>query len=280
MNVVVIGTGNMALECVKYIHKSFPNDTLAVALTRKNVENKVLADFCQKESLDVIEVDDFHSGDLYDFIERYKTDWIFNINSMILYPDSLLQTPKNGVVNFHNGPLPFYKGLNVCSWAIVNGETRYGVTWHYIKKGEPIDSGKIIHQELFEIKENETALSLIIKCVDVGLECFPKVYRKVSDGYEGTPQAGEGSIYFSKQKPNNGFIDLTWPYSKIKNFMNGLKFSPFPNLFVTPKIDLNGSTYEVTSVSLLQNDRTEQNLLDNERILKCVDSTLLFKLKK
>ena len=55
--------------------------------------------------------------------ERF--DWILSIaNLRILKPD-VLRLASRGAVNFHDGPLPGYAGLNTPVWAILNGETSH-----------------------------------------------------------------------------------------------------------------------------------------------------------
>ena len=70
---------------------------------------------------------------------------------------SLAQAGK-GAINFHDGPLPRYAGLNAPVWAIINGEPDHGITWHMIEGG--VDEGDILEQRLFELASEETALTL------------------------------------------------------------------------------------------------------------------------
>ena len=62
-----------------------------------------------------------------------------------MIPDPVLALAARGAINFHDGPLPRYAGLNAPVWAILNREPAHGVTWHLIEGG--IDEGDI-HPEL------------------------------------------------------------------------------------------------------------------------------------
>ena len=46
-----------------------------------------------------------------------------------------LELARQGAVNFHDGPLPAYAGLNAPVWAILNREATHGITWHLIEGG-------------------------------------------------------------------------------------------------------------------------------------------------
>ncbi len=55
-------------------------------------------------------------------------------------------------------------GMHATSWAILNQEKEHGITWHIAT--EKIDSGDILKQVSLSVSENETALSLNLKCFE------------------------------------------------------------------------------------------------------------------
>ena len=59
-------------------------------------------------------------------------DYLFAITHLALLPDRVLSLPRRATINFHDGPLPRYAGLNTPAWALMNGETAYGVSWHLV----------------------------------------------------------------------------------------------------------------------------------------------------
>src|SRR4051812_14615899 len=59
-----------------------------------------------------------------------ECDYLFSVANLDVLPDSFLQLPKRLAINFHDGPLPRYAGLNAPVWALLNGEIEHGVTWH------------------------------------------------------------------------------------------------------------------------------------------------------
>ena len=44
--------------------------------------------------------------------------------------ERILAVPPRGTLNCHAGALPFYRGRNPLTWAIINGETEIGITVH------------------------------------------------------------------------------------------------------------------------------------------------------
>ena len=91
-------------------------------------------------------------------------------------------------VNFHDGPLPAYAGLNVTSWALLNDQREHAVTWHLIGPG--IDDGDVVLTEWFPIEPSETAYSLNARCYEAALRTFPRVaHALASEQLTARPQA-------------------------------------------------------------------------------------------
>ncbi|VAW60301.1 hypothetical protein MNBD_GAMMA08-2361, partial [hydrothermal vent metagenome] len=57
-------------------------------------------------------------------------DYIFSITHLKIIPTNILKLANNTAINFHDGLLPGYAGLNVTTWAILNQEKEHGITWH------------------------------------------------------------------------------------------------------------------------------------------------------
>jgi methionyl-tRNA formyltransferase len=74
-----------------------------------------------------------------------------------------LGMPKNGFLNFHTSYLPYFKGGSPIEEAILQGETKYGYTFHFLSK--EIDSGDIVLRRLInfnELPDYQTVLNKLI----------------------------------------------------------------------------------------------------------------------
>jgi hypothetical protein len=57
--------------------------------------------------------------------------------------DELLAVPRIGTLNAHPGILPFYRGIDSCRWAILQGDSQnVGVSVHWVDRG--VDTGPIL----------------------------------------------------------------------------------------------------------------------------------------
>ena len=70
-----------------------------------------------------------------------------------------------------------YRGCYAPLRAILNGDSEFGVTLHYMDEG--IDTGKIIDKSIFEIDESQTGFELYELCKKKGLELFKKNIQQI-----------------------------------------------------------------------------------------------------
>jgi methionyl-tRNA formyltransferase len=150
-------------------------------------------------------------------------DWLLSIANLRIIPEAALALAGKGAVNFHDGPLPRYAGLNTPAWAIINGEAQHGVSWHMIEGC--VDEGDLLAQELIDIAGDETAFSLNSKCYAAGMESFDRVMTQLESGaLERRPQDLSQRSYFARdQRPAIlGLIDFSQSTARITALLRGL----------------------------------------------------------
>jgi len=123
------------------------------------------------------------------FIEELKT---INPDLQIvvafrMLPAIVWKLPSLGTFNLHASLLPQYRGAAPINWAIINGETKTGVTTFFIN--ENIDTGNIIMNEEVPILPDETAGDLHDKLMIIGAELVLKTVRSIENSnYQPIPQ--------------------------------------------------------------------------------------------
>ncbi len=180
-----------------------------------------------------------------------QADWLLSIANLRMIPASVLALPSKGAINFHDGPLPRYAGLNTPAWAIINGERSHGVSWHMIEGG--VDEGDLLAQRSVEIAPDETAFSLNSKCYAAGMESFADVLAQLeADALERTPQDISQRSYFARdQRPDNmGVLDFSLPAAKLDALVRGLDFGSYWNPLTTAKILVNDTFLRIGSLIL------------------------------
>jgi len=181
------------------------------------------------------------SDEAYQFVNAIKPDLILSIHYRELIPQRIIDCSRNGGINLHPSLLPDYKGANSIPWAMINGETAIGFTYHFINAR--FDQGNILYQERFEISQKDTAFSLFHKNIILAMSKFKTVLSMIEKGDKGIVQENKGQ-YYSRALPFNGQIDKSWKSEKISRFIRAMHFPPFPSAFV----ELDGTNYPVKTI--------------------------------
>jgi methionyl-tRNA formyltransferase len=171
-----------------------------------------------------------------DEVRAAEVDVILNIHSLFIINKEVVSAPRIGCFNMHPGPLPRYAGLNAVSWAIYRGETSHGVTIHKMEPG--IDTGPIVYQELFDIDDSDTGLTLSAKCVRSGIALVLRLMETASTDPAAiplTPQDLTKREYFGREIPQNGKLLWSLPAREIVNFVRACDYFPFPSPWRHPQ---------------------------------------------
>jgi len=173
--------------------------------------------------------------------------------------------PKFGTFNLHASLLPNYRGAAPIHWAIINGETKTGVTTFFID--EKIDTGAMILQEDIEIEADETVGTLHDKLMHIGSELVLKTVKLIEEGDVETtiqPKTEDLKTAYKLHK-DNCKINWSLPIDDIYNKIRGL--NPFPSAWSY----LNNGD-ETLSVKIFKiKKELEQHHLENGTLINSKD---------
>lgn len=143
-----------------------------------------------------------------------------------MLPEVVWRMPKFGTFNLHASLLPEYRGAAPINWAIINGETKTGVTTFFID--DKIDTGAMILSDETLIGENESAGELHDRLMVLGSGTVLKTLALIENGNVSTTiQPTNDDIKTAyKLNKDNCKIDFSKSGSEIHNLVRGL--SPYP----------------------------------------------------
>lgn len=226
------------------------------------------------EGKNILHIKPTDSQTLVAFLSQRPFDYLFSIVNYIVLPeasdlrhwdinysaynvdqsayDKILELPRRWVINYHDAPLPRYAGFHATSWAIMQRETTYGVTWHVMT--QQIDAGDILKQYPIEISTNETALTLNAKCYDAAITSFAELvedlaYERVSAKQQNMDERTYFPFY---KRPPAGCV-LSWSQSAqdLDAFVRALAFGPYPNPLGLPKLTIGRDSIIVSKLDVL-----------------------------
>ena len=144
-----------------------------------------------------------------------------------MLPEAVWRMPKLGTFNLHASLLPNYRGAAPINWAVINGETKTGVTTFFID--DKIDTGAMILNKEIEISADESAGELHDKLMVLGSEAVIETLSLIEKGnVQTTIQQDNPEIKTAyKLNKENCKIDWTKSATEIHNLIRGL--SPYPS---------------------------------------------------
>nr|WP_314834877.1 methionyl-tRNA formyltransferase [uncultured Flavobacterium sp.] len=162
------------------------------------------------------------------FLEELKA---LNANLQIvvafrMLPKVVWEMPSLGTFNLHASLLPNYRGAAPINWAIINGETKTGVTTFFID--DKIDTGAMILSSEIAIEPTENVGQLHDRLMHLGSETVVETLALIEKGNVTTTIQKDTAEIKTAYKLNkeNCKIDWTKPASEINNLIRGL--SPYP----------------------------------------------------
>lgn len=239
ISTVLIGDESLVIGCADLLLEQ-GHAILAIVTTDAGI-----AGWAEEKSLPVMA----RIADL-EAMPKGSFGWLLSIANLRIIPDAILALPSCGAVNFHDGPLPHYAGLNTPAWAIWHGETEHGITWHLIEGG--VDEGDILTQRMFEIAPDETAFSLNAKCYAAAMESFPALLDQLVSG-ELRRQAqdlGQRRYFGRDARPDlAGWLDTDLPAADLARQARALDFGDYRNPLSTPKVILGTEWVQIGHVT-------------------------------
>ncbi len=189
---------------------------------------------------------------LRDALRERPCDHLFSITNLSVVPGDLLSLPRAGAINFHDGPLPQYAGLNTPVWGLLHGERSWGITWHWMT--ESVDAGQVLREERFAIAAGETALTLNTRCYEAAMQSFPALIADLAAGRaQGRPQAeGERRVYRRHERPAAACsLDWTQAAEELSALVRALDFGTYANPLGLPKLWLGSEVVLVRALETL-----------------------------
>lgn len=143
-----------------------------------------------------------------------------------MLPEVVWKMPKLGTFNLHASLLPQYRGAAPINWAIINGETKTGVTTFFID--DKIDTGAMILSKETSIGANESAGELHDRLMQLGSETVIETLQLIEKGEATTTIQTENPAVKTAYKLNKDNCKIDWSQSgtAIFNLIRGL--SPYP----------------------------------------------------
>jgi methionyl-tRNA formyltransferase len=183
-------------------------------------------------------------------------DYLFSITNLRIVSPDILRLPRCAAINFHDGLLPAYAGINTPVWALLNDEPQHGISWHLMTA--EVDGGDILLTRSFDLEADDSALSVNTKCFAAAIDSFDALITGLAtDNIPARPQDDTvGRLYgLGARLPAGGMIDWHGPAHAIARVVRALDHGSHANPLGAPKASVDGRIFLVGTASV-QNGRS------------------------
>jgi methionyl-tRNA formyltransferase len=178
--------------------------------------------------ISVFQPERIKSDEGYEYFKRLAPDAVVIIAYGQIISPRLIKIPRLGWINLHASLLPKYRGAAPINWAIVNGETRTGVTTMLIDTG--LDTGPTLLAHETEIGPDETAPMLAARLAVAGAPLVAETLKKLDRGeITPKPQDNARATMARPLRKEDGRIDWSLSAHRIYNRIRG--FDPWPGAY-------------------------------------------------
>lgn len=249
---ILIGDQSLLVQCAETLLAR--GNSVSAVVTR----NTDVAGWAQGKGLRV----EAPGPDLGARLAGQPCDWLLSIANLSIIPGDVLALPSKGAVNFHDGPLPRHAGLNAPVWALIEGETQHGITWHLIEGG--VDEGDILVSRAFDIAAQDTALTLNTKAYEAAIASFPALLDQLEGDVRRTPQDLSARSYhaLADRPTQQGVLDLSRPAAELERLVRALDHGPYWNPIAKPKLRTATGLWLVSGAAVTASQAAPGTVLD------------------
>lgn len=237
MRIVFCGTPEFAVPTLRSLLAN-PEFSVEAVVTQpdrprgrgQRVSASPVKEVAAKAGMRIYQPESMKSDAAREFFAEIKPDAAVIIAYGQIIPRRLLEIPRLGWLNLHGSLLPNYHGAAPIAWAIINGESKTGLTTMRLDPG--LDTGPILMQREIGIGGDETAPDLASHMAEMGAPLVAESLVKLDRGeIAPVPQDSTQASYAPILTKEHGRLDWSRTAGEIYNRIRGL--APWPGAFTT-----------------------------------------------
>lgn len=181
---------------------------------------------------------------------------LFVVIAFRMLPREVWSMPPLGTFNLHGSLLPKYRGAAPINRAVMNGDSRTGVTTFFLK--HEIDTGDIIDRRAIDVDPDENVGSVYERLMLLGADLTADTLRHIIAGdlrpmpQDSLPDAGQ-ACDAPKIFKDDCRLDWSRPARGLHNHVRGL--SPYPGAWTTLTIDGRSTDMKILATRVIDEDR-------------------------
>jgi methionyl-tRNA formyltransferase len=233
IRILFLGTPEFAATALKKLIEQKANVVAVVTAPDKpagrglQIQKSAVKIVAEEAGIPILQPERLKNPEFLRELESCKPD-LGIVVAFRMLPELVWRLPRLGTFNLHASLLPSYRGAAPINWAIMNGETKTGITTFFLQ--HEIDTGDLLLQETVEIAENENVGSLYSRLMHQGSELIIKTLRGIAEGtLKPFPQDESKVSHAPKIFKETCLLDFRKSSKELHNQIRGL--SPHPGAY-------------------------------------------------
>lgn len=200
-----------------------PRYTIAFVAVRASRPDSTLVSLAEAKGIAMLRPAAVNASESLADIAGFAAELHVSMSYDQILREEILALPPRGTLNCHAGALPFYRGRNPLTWALINGETEFGITVHWVDLG--IDTGDIVRQIKVPITATDTYATLLKTAETL---CADALVDAISDVHGGTDKRVVQStidpvgLYCCRRREGDEEIDWASDSASLERFVRAL----------------------------------------------------------
>lgn len=239
LRIVFMGTPEFAVGSLKTLVENGYNVVAVVTQPDKPVGRhgsvlrpSAVKEYALEHGLPVLQPVKMKDEAFLEQLRSYNAD-LQVVVAFRMLPEVVWSMPRFGTFNVHAALLPDYRGAAPINWAVINGETKTGITTFFLD--HDIDTGRIIMQREFPIPDTADVEYVYDGLMALGAEICQATVDAViaTDGNVPSQPQDESAAHHAAPKifKETCAIDFSLTAKRIYDFVRGL--SPVPGAWAT-----------------------------------------------
>jgi len=231
MRIILVGQGPFGEKVLeKLIERG--EDVIGI-FSPPDKRGEAMKALAEKSSIPFFRPDLIKEPQVYEAYSKLKPELAILAFVTDILPEKLLAVPSLGTICYHPSILPRHRGASAINWAIIQGDTRTGLTIFWVDK--EIDTGPILLQKEVDIQPDDTTGSLYFnKLFPMGVDATVSAVELIKQGKAPrTPQDESKATYEPPCDDRVASVDFGKAGKDINNLIRGC--DPQPGAYTTYK---------------------------------------------
>lgn len=261
LRIVYMGTPDFAVESLKRLVEGGYNIVGVITMPDKpagrghKLQFSPVKQYALEHNLKLMQPEKLKDPDFVEELRSLNADLQIVVAFRML-PEVVWNMPRLGTFNLHASLLPQYRGAAPINWAVINGETKTGITTFFLK--HEIDTGEVIQQTEIPIADTDDVGTVHDRLMVLGGELVVETVNNIISGnVKPIPQEKMPGYETLRPAPKifkeTCHVDWAQPVKKVYDLIRGL--SPYPAAWA----ELHTEDHDPIGVKIFETEKIFEN---------------------